>query len=438
LQPMHIVLETLRESWNVLGQMAPYLLFGFLMAGLLSVWLSAEWLERHLGGRGMGPVWKAALFGVPLPLCSCGVIPVGASLRRHGASPAATTSFLLSTPQTGVDSILVTYAMLGPLFAVYRPLLALLTGLAGGGLVLLARGPITGPGAADTAAMATAPACTDDCCVPQPAHEGKLARALRYGFVTLPRDIGGSLLVGVIVAGVLTALVPADFLAGAIGGGVLAILIMMALGVPIYVCATASVPIAAGLLHAGASPGAALAFLVAGPATNAATVTTLWRVLGRRTTLVFLATVAGTALLGGLLLNWLMPRAGATVPVLGGHGRSLEGSAWYSHLAAVLLLGMVGYSLAHRWRVAHARDREERGAEQEGEGPVLVLEVKGMDCSHCAESVGRTLRACPGVERVVVLLEQGRVRVTGSDLDPVGLVSAVAALGYTARLVGSP
>jgi uncharacterized membrane protein YraQ (UPF0718 family)/copper chaperone CopZ len=438
VQLTHIVLQTLLESWNVLGQMAPYLLFGFLVAGLLSVGLSPEWLERHLGGRGMGPVWKAALFGVPLPLCSCGVIPVGASLRRHGASPAATISFLLSTPQTGVDSILVTYAMLGPLFAAYRPFVALLTGLLGGGLVLLTRQPVKAGGVAIPASRAGGSTCTDDCCALPTRHERKLVRALRYGFVTLPRDIGGALLVGVVVAGVLTALVPPDYLAGAIGGGVLSILIMMAVGVPIYVCATASVPIAAGLLHAGASPGAALAFLVAGPATNAATVTTLWKVLGRRTTLVFLGTVAGTALLGGLLLNWLMPLAGATVPLLGGHGHGGEGSAWYSHLAAVLLLGVVGYSLAHRWRVVHARGREEPSREQEGEGALLVLEVKGMDCSHCAESVGRALRACPGVERVVVLLEQGRVRVTGGDIDPAGLVAAIAALGYTARLVGSP
>jgi uncharacterized membrane protein YraQ (UPF0718 family)/copper chaperone CopZ len=436
---MRIVLETLLESWNVLGQMAPYLLFGFLMAGLLSVWLSAGWLERHLGGWGMGPVWKAALFGVPLPLCSCGVIPVGTSLRRHGASPAATTSFLLSTPQTGVDSILVTYAMLGPLFAIYRPLLALITGLVGGGLVLLAPRPARGrPDAVDDAATA-ANTCPDDCCAPLPRSESRLLRALRYGFVTLPRDIGGALLVGVVVAGLLTALVPADYLAGAIGGGVLSVLIMMVLGVPIYVCATASVPIAAGLLHAGASPGAALAFLVAGPATNAATITTLWKVLGRRTTLLFLATVAAAALLRGLLLNRLMPLTGATVPALGGHGGGLEGSAWYSHLAAVLLLGMVGYSLAHRWRIVHARDREGPGQERVGEDeePVLVLEVKGMDCSHCAETVGRALRACPGVEAVVVLLEQGRVRITGPEADPAGLVSAVAALGYAARPVKS-
>ena len=128
---LHIV----TEIWLVAARMASWLLLGFVVAGLLSVFISPAWLERHLGGRGLGPVLKASLFGVPLPLCSCGVIPVAASLRAHGASRAATTAFLLSTPQTGVDSILVTYTMLGPLFAVFRPVVALLTGILGGGLV---------------------------------------------------------------------------------------------------------------------------------------------------------------------------------------------------------------------------------------------------------------------------------------------------------------
>ena len=132
-----IVVRVALESWAVLGEMAPYLLFGFLMAGVLSICISPEFIERHLGGRGFGPVVKAALFGVPLPLCSCGVIPVAASFRRHGASRAATTSFLLSTPQTGVDSIAITYALLGTAFAVYRPIVALATGLLGGLLVML-------------------------------------------------------------------------------------------------------------------------------------------------------------------------------------------------------------------------------------------------------------------------------------------------------------
>jgi uncharacterized membrane protein YraQ (UPF0718 family)/copper chaperone CopZ len=432
-----ILLRIGLESWQVLGQMAPYLLFGFLVAGLLSVGLSPAWLERHLGGRGMGPVWKSALFGVPLPLCSCGVIPVGASLRRHGASPAATTAFLLSTPQTGVDSILVTYAMLGPLFAIYRPVAALLTGLLGGALVLLGGrgegGTAGGGGPAGGPDGEAGAACTDGCCAAEGAREGRLLRALRYGFVTLPRDIGTALLFGVVLAGVLTALVPADSLGGTIGGGALSILIMMAAGIPLYVCATASVPIAAGLMHVGASAGAAFAFLVAGPATNAATVTTLWKVLGPRTTFVYLGTVAVSALGCGLLLDWLLPVAAAAVPALGGHVHPGEEGGLVGHVSAVLLIGVVGWSLWSRQRAGRGEGGSGMSETSRSREQVLELVVDGMSCSHCADSVRRAMSEVPGVERAEVLLEQARARVRGRDLDPAQLIAAVGALGYRAR-----
>ncbi|GAG17782.1 unnamed protein product, partial [marine sediment metagenome] len=255
---------------------------GFLVAGALSVCVSPAWVERHLGGRGLGPVLKASLLGVPLPLCSCGVIPVSASIHRHGASRAATTSFLLSTPQTGVDSIAVTYALLGPVFAVFRPVAALLTGFIGGGLVQL----LGDPGRTNGTNKVEPPTCTDSCCTGH-RDENMFLRILRYGFVTLPRDIGLALLLGILVAGAMAALVPQDSLNAYIGGGLLSILLLMAAGVPVYVCATASVPIAAGFMHMGASPGAALAFLIAGPATNAATFTTIWKVLGQRTAILY-------------------------------------------------------------------------------------------------------------------------------------------------------
>ncbi|MCE5267430.1 MAG: permease, partial [Planctomycetaceae bacterium] len=253
---MDIIVRVLVESWAVLGQMAPYLLFGFLAAGVLSVCISPEFVERHLGGRGFGPVVKAAALGVPLPLCSCGVIPVGASLRRHGASRAATTSFLLSTPQTGVDSIVITYALLGVGFAVYRPLAALATGLVGGFLVMIFAQRQGANGEQDHEPTE----CTESCCTGK-RSSGRIRRALEYGFVTLPRDIGLPLLAGVVIAGAITALVPQpNELRPYLGGGILSILLMMAIGVPLYVCASASVPIAAGLIYLGASHGAALAF----------------------------------------------------------------------------------------------------------------------------------------------------------------------------------
>jgi len=190
------------QSWLVLGQMAPYLLFGFLIAGVLSVCISPAWVERHLGRRGPKPVLIASFFGVPLPLCSCSVIPVSASMYRHGAGRGATAAFLLSTPQTGIDSIAITYALLGPVFAVFRPLAAFLTGIFGGALVQVFDDSADGGGRSD------AENCTEECCAPT-ASRSLLTRILHYGLVTLPRDIAVPLLVGVVLAGVMTALVPA-------------------------------------------------------------------------------------------------------------------------------------------------------------------------------------------------------------------------------------
>ena len=373
-----IVARTLWESWLVLGQMAPYLLLGFLVAGLLSVGISPAWVERRLGKRGLGPVITASLVGVPLPLCSCGVIPVAASIRRHGASRGATTALLLSTPQTGVDSIAVTYALLGPVFAVFRPLVALVTGIVGGFLVQLfdradeqneAADSSSGPCAdgchdagADPCANAcstcsndvistNAPreTCTEACC--EGGRQGSvIVRALRYGLVTLPRDIGPALAVGILVAGAIGAVVPEDLLRAYVGGGVVSILLAMAAGIPIYVCATASVPIAVGLIHLGASPGAALAFLIAGPATNAATLTTAWRVLGRRATILYLATVAVSAVVCGLLLDWLIPTVGAAAPQLGGGPHAQPTGHWLFDASAVAMLAVLVLSYASKGR----------------------------------------------------------------------------------------
>lgn len=282
------------DFWNTMAEMSPYLLFGFLMAGLLSVWISQRLVERHLGGRGIWPLAKASLFGIPLPLCSCSVIPVSMSLYKHGASKGSTISFLLSTPQTGVDSIFVTFSLLGPVFAVFRPLAALVTGIVGGTLVDLF--------AADTPKNNTeVPKCSDECC--RASQHGKLVRALKYGFVTLPRDIGKPMLVGLVIAAVISAVVPEGFFAEKLGQGIFAMVVMMFVGIPIYVCATASAPVAAALILKGLTPGAALVFLMTGPATNAAGLVTIWKALGKRAALAYLLAVAGCALLGGIVLD---------------------------------------------------------------------------------------------------------------------------------------
>lgn len=320
------------EFWKTLCEMAPYLLFGFLVSGVLSVLVSPELVERHLGGRGIWPILKASLFGVPLPLCSCGVIPVAASLRRHGASSGATTSFLLSTPQTGVDSIMVTFSLLGPLFAVFRPVAAFLTGIAGG--VIIEVLGINGTDKAD------AVPCSDECCAPT-RKDPRLVRALRYGLIILPKDIGKPLLIGLLVAGVITALVPANFFSDTIGTGIGAMVVMMVMGIPVYVCATASVPIAAAMIAKGVSPGAALVFLMTGPATNAAAIVTLWKILGKRAVLVYLVVIAITALCSGLVLDYVFTVS--SIP--SGHVAHWMLPQGVKIFSAVVLLGILGVAV---------------------------------------------------------------------------------------------
>jgi uncharacterized protein len=238
-----------------------------------------------------------------LPLCSCSVIPVSMSLYSHGASRAATVSFLLSTPQTGVDSILVTLGLLGPVFAVLRPITAFVTGVVGGFLTDL---------------WDHRPQPTDQdvkmgchCHTEDKASQGPRSRwiaALHHGFVTLPRDIGRPLLIGLAVAALIAGLIPDDFFAESLGTGIGAMLVMMALGIPLYVCATASVPIAAAMILKGLTPGAALVFLMTGPATNAASLATIWKTLGTRTALAYLVAVAVCSLASGILLDWIVGR----------------------------------------------------------------------------------------------------------------------------------
>ncbi len=328
--------------WQVLGEMAPYLLFGFFVAGILSVVLSADTIEKHLGGRGIWPILKASALGVPLPICSCGVIPVSAAIRRHGAGKGPTTAFLISTPQTGVDSILVTYSLLGPVFAIYRPIAALISGLIGG-MAVSAFDP------EDNQADPPKEACTEACCTGVDTH-GRLYRALAYGFGTIPRDIAGALLVGLLIAALASALVPADFFTKHMSGGVVQILLLMLLGIPIYMCATASIPIAAGLIMAGVSPGAAFALLVTGPATNAATISTVWKVLGRRTCLIYVGTMVMAAFFGGLLLNQLVTTKQVTDAM---HHDWMP--TWVKTVAAIALLGVLTYAIVTK-RNSHTHE----------------------------------------------------------------------------------
>ena len=322
---MELLKNIIEGTWVVLAHMAPYLLLGFVVAGLLHIFLTAALVRRHMGRGGLWQIVKASLFGIPLPLCSCGVIPVAASLRSHGAGRGATASFLAATPQIGVNSILVTYGMLGPIFAAVRVVAAFISGvLSGVGVEWTAEGSSeTAPAEAEAPQNSTEP--------PPPAWR----RFFKHGFVTLPRDIGRAVLVGLLISGILGAVVPENFFADRLGQGFLSLVVMMVIGIPFYVCSTASIPVVLSLIHAGISPGGALVFLIAGPATNAATFTTLWTLIGRRGTLVYLTAIGISALTAGVAMDWVLPTAQVQEYVAACHTDPL---ALWQHASAVGML----------------------------------------------------------------------------------------------------
>lgn len=311
--------------------MAPFLLLGFLLSGILSVLLPVSWVKTHLAQRGFGAVVKSALLGIPLPLCSCGVLPVATWIRRNGASKGATGSFLLATPQTGVDGFLVAWGLLGLGFALFIPVAALISGI-----VL---GLIVNSFQEDTAPEAPEPSSAQE----KPPW---FVRVFRHGFVTIAGDIAFPLLIGILIAGVIAGLVdPHQF--DDLGSGLLTKILMVLVAAPLYVCATASLPIGASMLLAGLSPGTVFVFLMAGPATNAATFTTISKLIGRKEAITYLVCAIVLAVGMGVLLDTLVPFLPEISQQEGHHHEELGLVHAVSAVALVVLL-IVGKRLRHR------------------------------------------------------------------------------------------
>lgn len=365
------VVRWLAAVWEILALSGPWLLVGFALAGVIKVLLPDRLVHRHLGRDDARSVLKAAITGVPLPLCSCSVLPTAVSLRKSGASKGATTSFLVSTPETGVDSIGITWALMDPVMTVVRPVAALLTALVSGllvnVLVRLGLTPETGEveladahdhdhDHCDDADHAHGDA-TDSEHAPPPKPSA--ARALRYAFGPLLDDLTPWFLVGLALSGLIAVLLPDDALGAELGSSWLTMLAMLVVGVPMYVCATASTPIAAVLVAKGLDPGAALVFLLAGPATNLATMAVVRGFLGGRVLGVYLLGIATTALACGALLGPLYDALGvapfvASVASTGEHLGALEIGGGVV-IGVLLLRSAVRVALARRRRVAGAR-----------------------------------------------------------------------------------
>ncbi len=298
--------QLLLESWNILCESALFILTGFFIAGILHTLMGkGEWV-KWLKGFGARSVILASAVGLPLPLCSCGVLPAAVSLKKRGASNGAVLSFLISTPETSVQSVLLTYSLLGPVMAIFRPVAAMVTALLTG-LVenLLAASDTAEPDQGCSQALSCCGFSPEQEAEPR-SEEATFAAGLQHAFVDIFDAVVGWLLLGIAVAAAIQVVVPDFVIEAAFGNPLQAMLLMLVIGVPLYVCAESSTPIAAALIAHGMSPGAALVFLLAGPATNIGAVGLLSRQLGRRTVVVYLAGIAVLSLAMGLTLDWFL------------------------------------------------------------------------------------------------------------------------------------
>ncbi|MBQ3805198.1 MAG: SO_0444 family Cu/Zn efflux transporter [Prevotella sp.] len=303
----------MEQIFDLVNEMSPYLLLGFLFAGILHVFVPGAVYSRYLSGHSFRSVLYATLLGVPLPLCSCGVIPTAMGLRKEGASKGATVSFLIATPETGVDSIAATYSLMGLPFAIVRPITACLTSLLAGTLINTFD--------KDTDDKKTD--LTDDDTHCHHCHNhgeakdtgtltGKIKEVLSYAFIEMMQDIGKWLVVGLVIAGLITVFVPDSFFEVFKGNTLLSMLLVLCIAIPMYICATGSIPIAVALIMKGLTPGAALVLLMAGPACNMASLLIINKTLGRKTLLLYLISIISGAIAAGCIIDsmpaqWFMP-----------------------------------------------------------------------------------------------------------------------------------
>lgn len=338
------------EIATVLYEGSFYILIGFLIAGVLNEFMPAGLIARYLGNESPRSVALAALFGAPIPLCSCGVLPAAAGLRRGGAGKSSTLSFLISTPETGVDSVALTYALLGPVMAIVRPVVAVITGTVAGILSIA----VSDNGEDDTSGLLEEVEslhdhdhdhdhCDEDRIeeVPPGGARNRVQRVVRYGFTTLLDELAFWIVVGITLTGLLGALLPDNFFSQVLGwdSGILPMLAMIVVGAPLYLCASASTPVAAALIAKGLSPGAALVFLLVGPATNAATMTVVGQLLGLKRLKIYIGTIICVSLAAGLLLDAFGGEAlRRTALDAGGPGDSAQFAAVKTAAAVIFIL----------------------------------------------------------------------------------------------------
>jgi len=428
----------MKEVFDLITGMTPYLLLGFFLAGLMHAFVPNTFYRRYVGTSTFRSVFNAAMLGIPLPLCSCGVIPTAMSLRKEGASKGATVSFLIATPQTGVDSIIATYSLMGLPFALIRPFVALATSLFGGVLVnRLDDKAVVSDSVHASDASASAAFTTN--------WGQKLLQALKYAFVEMMQDIGKWLVVGLIVAGLITVFVPDSFFALFADKPLLSMLLVLTFSIPMYLCATGSIPIAVALMLKGLSPGTALVLLMAGPAVNVASMLIISKVMGRKTLILYLLSIITGAIAFGLCIDYLLPREWFTAPLMQMHSCHEEGISLVKMIGSIAFFLLLGNAFYQRYfhssachcgcheHVDHVCSDDACSCESVSHACVAELvhefKVKGMTCNHCKSNVEKAILSVEGVTRVEINLVNGQTWVYG-NADPLAVVQAVKEIGF--------
>jgi len=421
---MEYLTKFIFEFVKILNEMSPYLLFGFLIAGVLYVSFSQKRINYHLGKKNIASVIKAAILGVPLPLCSCGVIPTGISLYKNGASKGASVSFLISTPQTGVDSIMITYSLLGLPFAIIRPIIALITGFLGGLFINIfdKRNPENIP----------------EKHIVEGSGENKhniFYRLFKYAFVDFLEDIAKWLLIGLLAAAAIAVIIPDNFFTTYLSNSYLNMLIMLVASIPLYVCATASVPIAAILILKGISPGAALVFLMAGPATNAATITVISKVFGKKNSIIYLSTIIVSAFLFGTIINEFIPQhlfIDYVSNQFTQHSNHEILPYWLKVSSSIILFILIinvylrKYILRRKTNLATPRNSDNQ-VHKLNETKIIV---EGMTCNQCKSNIENNLISLQGIENATADLHKSIVTLYGKDINFDKIKDTVDGLGY--------
>lgn len=412
---MQEIINLLIEIYNIFIEMSPYILLGLFFVGLMNLYVNKDLIKKHIGKNNISSIIKAAVFGVPLPLCSCGVIPTAVYMSQSNASKPAVVSFLTATPQTGIDSILATYGMMGPLFAIYRPIAALFMGVIGG---LITKKFTPEP----KKNFFSLDVLNDKIEIESKSFKDKF---IRYPYIEFLDDIAPQFIVGIIIAGIISYLIPDDFFAGSgLNTGIISMLLMIVIGVPMYICATASIPIAVALMLKGFSPGAAFVFLAVGPATNAASFTVLSKSLGKKIVSIYIISIILTSLLFGYLIDFIHTFYNIDfkqyISVSNHHHHtefdiiSLTSGA----ILFILLIFSIYRIYLKKYFVKNTLPKDYN-----------ELTINGMTCSHCSDTVTKTLSKVSGLSDIKVDHITGKATFKG-EFSPKEVNQKISDAGY--------